>query len=202
MSEYQHYEFHTIKRNLSRAEKAEVKKLSSHIAVSSSSAWVEYQWGDFKHDPIKVLERYFDLFVYDTNWGSQQIAFLWKAESVDYAVLQRFVVNDVITVSRKKGHVLLSAVFEENYQDFIWDEDEDDDGNRFASFCPFYTEIEKGNFTALYVLWLKAIELRGTDSSGVMPPSEIRKLTQDHKMLARFLGVSKTILTEAVKKFT
>jgi hypothetical protein len=193
MSEYQHYEFHTVKRALSRSEKAEINKLSSHIQVYSSSAWVAYEWGDFKHDPLKILERYFDLFVYDTNWGSQQIAFRWKSESVDVAVLQCFAVDGVITVSQKKGFVFLNAVFEENYQDSIWDEDEDEDGNRFNFLGRFYTEIEKGNYTALIILWLKAIDLCGTDSSDLKPPTESGTLTKNHKLLTRFLGLNKIL---------
>ena len=64
MSEYQRYEWQTIDRPLSTAERAAVGELSSHIEVSRSEAWVEYHWGDFKHDPIEVLARYFDAFLY------------------------------------------------------------------------------------------------------------------------------------------
>ena len=56
-----------IDRPLTAAERAVVAKLSSHIEVSSTGAWVEYEWGDFKHDPIQVLARYFDAFQYFAN---------------------------------------------------------------------------------------------------------------------------------------
>jgi hypothetical protein len=54
MSEYQYYEWQTIDRLLTDKERAEVKKLSSHIAVSSTGAWVEYNWGGFKHSAREV----------------------------------------------------------------------------------------------------------------------------------------------------
>jgi len=42
MSEYQYYEWQTIDRPLTPEEQAAVNKLSSHIAVTSSTAVVTY----------------------------------------------------------------------------------------------------------------------------------------------------------------
>ena len=67
MSDYQSYAWQTLDRPLTTEERAAVDKLSSHIEVSSTGAWVEYEWGDFKHDPIQVLARYFDAFQYFAN---------------------------------------------------------------------------------------------------------------------------------------
>jgi hypothetical protein len=69
MSEYQYYEWQTIDRALTAAEQAAVNKLSSHIDVTSTRAWVEYHWSDFKHDPKQVLARTFDAFLYYANWA-------------------------------------------------------------------------------------------------------------------------------------
>lgn len=63
MSEYQRYEFMTIDRPLTRDQLAAVNRLSSHIEASATHAVIEYQWGDFKHDPIEVLRQYFDGFL-------------------------------------------------------------------------------------------------------------------------------------------
>src|SRR6266852_4635024 len=60
MSEYQRYEFMTIDRPLTRVQLDAVNALSSHIEASSTHALIEYHWGDFKHDPIKVLRQFFD----------------------------------------------------------------------------------------------------------------------------------------------
>ena len=75
VSEYQRYEFMTIDRPLTRAQLDEVNELSSHIEASSTHALIEYHWGDFKHDPIKVLREFFDGFLYWANWGSPELAF-------------------------------------------------------------------------------------------------------------------------------
>ena len=59
MSEYQYYEWQTLERPLTAAEQEAVNNLSSHMDVTSSQAIVTYEWGDFKHDPIQVLAKYF-----------------------------------------------------------------------------------------------------------------------------------------------
>src|SRR5207248_3772956 len=74
MSEYQRYEFMTIDRPLTRAQLDEVNELSSHIEASSTHAVIEYHWSGFKHDPIKVLYKFFDGFLYWANWGSPELA--------------------------------------------------------------------------------------------------------------------------------
>ncbi|MDD5260486.1 MAG: hypothetical protein PHD76_01420 [Methylacidiphilales bacterium] len=142
MSEYQHYEFHVVGRRLSGKARTQVGALSSHITINSSSAWVDYHWGDFKHDPMKVLEKYFDVFVYDCNWGTQQIAFRWDAGSVDFKELKRFAVDEMITVSKKKDSIFLHAAFNENIQDYLFDGEDEDGGIRFAAFTDFIGEVQ------------------------------------------------------------
>ena len=73
MSEYQYYEWQTIDRPLTASEQREVNALSSHMdTVTSTQALVTYSWGDFKHDPAQVLLKYFDAFLYDSNFGSRR----------------------------------------------------------------------------------------------------------------------------------
>lgn len=200
MSEYQHYEFHTVGRKLSRKEQSEAEALSSHITVGVSSAWVDYEWGDFKHDPIKVLERTFDLFVYDSNWGSQQIAFRWDAGSVDVGALECFAVDEVITVTQKKGSIVFHAAFDENIQEYLFNARENDSGIRFALLTSLVREVQKRDYRCLYLLWLKASELAGLEDSGPQPPPGLWKLTEGQKMLVRFLGIDGAQLTKARKK--
>ena len=75
MSEYQYYEWQTVDRLLTSKEQSEVSGLSSHIEVSSSRALVTYNWGGFKHDPKKVLLKYFDAHFYMANWGTRHLMF-------------------------------------------------------------------------------------------------------------------------------
>jgi hypothetical protein len=74
-SEYQCCEFVTCDQPLTWAQLEAVNALSSHIDASSTHALVDYRWGTFKHDPLKVLHESFDGFLYWANWGVPELAF-------------------------------------------------------------------------------------------------------------------------------
>ena len=90
MSEYQYYEWQTIDRPLSATEQVAVGKLSSHIEVTSTRAWVEYHWSGFKHNPKQILAQYFDAFLYYANWGCQRLAFRFPKGLLDENSLQPY----------------------------------------------------------------------------------------------------------------
>ena len=75
MSEYQYHEWQTLERPLTATEQNAVDGLSSHIDVTSTQAIVTYHWSNFKHDPIEVLAKYFDAYLYLANWGTRRLAF-------------------------------------------------------------------------------------------------------------------------------
>ena len=63
MSEYQYYEFLAIDRPLTADEMAELRALSTRATITPVSFTNEYNWGDFKGDPDKLMQRYFDAHV-------------------------------------------------------------------------------------------------------------------------------------------
>ena len=72
MSEYQYYEFRTLDRDLTDTEMDALRRISTRAMITSTSFTNHYEWGDLKADPLKLLEKYFDAFVYVANWGSRQ----------------------------------------------------------------------------------------------------------------------------------
>jgi hypothetical protein len=73
MSEYQHYEFLAVDRPLNERQQAEVRALSTRPRVTATSFTNEYHWGNFRGDPHKMMERYYDAHLYVTNWGTHQV---------------------------------------------------------------------------------------------------------------------------------
>ena len=96
MSEYQYYEWQALERPLTATEQAAVNGLSSHIDVTSSQAIVTYEWGDFKHDPIAVLAKYFDAHLYITNWGTRHLAFRFPKGVLDTKAIEVYCDEDHI----------------------------------------------------------------------------------------------------------
>ena len=73
MSEYQYYEFQTIDGLLSESDRQALRGLSTRARITATSFANAYEWGDFKGDPAKLMERWFELHLYLANWGSRRL---------------------------------------------------------------------------------------------------------------------------------
>ena len=69
MSEYQYYGFQAIDQPLSEDDMRWLRGLSTRAQITTNSFVNVYHWGNFRGDPVTVMERCFDAFVYVTNWG-------------------------------------------------------------------------------------------------------------------------------------
>jgi len=148
MSEYQRYEFMTIDRPLTRAQLDAVDALSSHIEASSTHALIEYQWGDFKHDPIDVLHKYFDGFLYWANWGAPQLAFRFPHGLLAANLLDSYDLEDFATFTQHSDYDILDIQFGEMEAPDEWTEYE------LESLITIRDELMEGDQRALYIVWL------------------------------------------------
>jgi hypothetical protein len=57
MSEYQYYEFLAIDRPLTANELDELRALSTRATITPVSFTNEYNWGDFKGNPDKLMQH-------------------------------------------------------------------------------------------------------------------------------------------------
>jgi hypothetical protein len=121
MSEYQYFEWLAVDRPLTEEEIGEVSQLSSHMdVVTATQAIVTYSYGDFKHDPHKVLLQYFDAMLYTANWGSSELTFRFPTTAVDDEAIQAYCIPDRITLSEcGKFQVLEIDLSEEEGGDWI-----------------------------------------------------------------------------------
>jgi hypothetical protein len=108
MSEYQYYEWQTIDCPLTAEEQAAVNRLSSHIDVTSTCAVVTYNWGDFKHNAMEVLGKYFDAFLYHFNWGSARLAFRFPKNLLDPIQIGPYVWDNNIELEPVGEYLILS----------------------------------------------------------------------------------------------
>ncbi len=155
MSEYQYYEWQAIDRPLTSQERAAVNKLSSHITVTSSGAWVDYSWGDFKHDPKKVLASYFDAYLYLANWGSKHLAFRFPADLLDPRSFSRYIVEPYIELETIGEYLILSLELDEEEPSEDWIESQ----GQLAALASLRNDILRGDYRTLYLAWLRAVEL-------------------------------------------
>ena len=148
MSEYQRYEFMTADRPLTRTELDAVKALSSHIEASSTHALIEYHWGDFKHNPIKVLHKYFDGFLYWANWGSPQLGLRFPHGMLPADLIKGYDFDDLVTFTQYPDYDILDIHFGEMEGPDEWADYE------LGSLMPIREELMGGDLRALYIAWL------------------------------------------------
>ena len=168
MSEYQYYEWQAVDRPLNKAQLQEVKRLSRHMdVVTSVRAVVTYSWGSFKHDPIEVLLRYFDAFLYWASWGSRELAFCFPKGAIDGELLQAYWVDDWLTL-RQKGDRWLLHLDMGSHEPSSWGEVEE---LGLGSLVALRQQIIEGDCRALYLTWLKAVEeSESIDPEDLEPP--------------------------------
>jgi len=200
MSEYQRYEFMTIDRPLTRKQLDAVNALSSHIEASSTHALIEYHWGDFKHDPIKVLYEFFDAFLYWANWGSPQLAFRFPHGVLPADLIDGYDLEDFVTFTRHPDYDILTIHFGEMEAPYEWTEYE------LGSLIAIRDELMEGDLRALYVVWLAAQRMIGgydeeEDYEISVPPVPpgFGTLTAAKQALAELLQVPQELLVAAAR---
>lgn len=195
MSEYQYYEWQTIDRLLTEKEQAEVNKLSSHIAVSPTGAWVDYNWGDFKHDPEEVLAKYFDAFLYMADWGSRTLMFRFPKALIDSGLIDPYRVDGCVELSGAGGYWILSMALGNDDSASDWIEG----SGWLSALALLRNDILLGDMRALYLAWLANVERAWLDEDELEPPvpAGLGKLTTHLNRLASFLEINPHLLAAA-----
>jgi len=153
MSEYQYHEWQTLERPLTAAEQNAMDELSSHIDVTSTQAIVTYHWSDFKHDPIEVLAKYFDAYLYLANWGTRRLAFRFPNGLSDVHAIEAYC---------DEYHVNIKTIGDVQILEFEMDEDGGydewiEEHGLLSTLARLRDDIIQGDFRALYLAWLKAM---------------------------------------------
>lgn len=153
MSEYQYYEWQRLESPLRLDEQDAVVALSSHITVSAMQASVSYNWSSFKYDPLSVLAKYFDAYLYFSNWGSYDLAFSFPKGLIDAAALEVYFDEEHVNIREIEGKLVLK--FEKR--------DEDGYGGDYGEQSYLSTlsrlrdDIIQGDHRVLYIAWLNAM---------------------------------------------
>jgi hypothetical protein len=200
MSEYQYYEWQTIDRPLTASEQREVNALSSHMdTVTSSQAVVTYSWGDFKHDPQHVLLKYFDAFLYDSNFGTRQLMFRLPKKLVDVSSIQPYLVEDQITLQAHGAYLVLEIQINEE-SDFFEGVESD---SVLGQLTPLRDQLLQGDLRLLYLAWLKVISMGGAEEMEDEPeppvPAGLKKLNAGLQAFADFFEIDPHLISAAAE---
>lgn len=196
MSEYQYYEWQTIDRPLSPREQTDVNGLSSHMdTVTSTQAIVTYSWGDFKHDPQKVLLNYFDAFLYDSNFGWRRLIFRLPKNLVDLQSFQPYLLEDRIMLEEHGKYFTIEIQFSDDSDYFEWVESE----NILGQLTPLREQLLQDDMRMLYLAWLKAISMDDPEGEELEPPvpAGLKKLNASLQAFADFFEIDPHLISAA-----
>lgn len=196
MSEYQYYEFLAVDRPLSPDQMAELRKLTTRAEISPTRLQNVYHWGDFKGDPLALMEQYFDAHVYVTNWGTRQLLLGFPRSLLDLRTAKRYEIEPGLDVQVRPERVILEFLDEDPESEW-----EDTGEGWMAALIPLRAEIANGDRRALYLGWLHCAGVGELDDDAVEPavPPGLGQLSAPLKALAEFLRLDSDLVAVAAE---
>ena len=194
MSEYQCYEFVALERPLTSEQMAELRAISTRAEITSTRFWNEYQWGDLKADPTKLVQRYFDAHMYFANWGTHRLMLRIPVKNIDAKALRGYFAGNTANVKVVGGHLVLDLHSENEESDYH----EESQGS-LAALTPVRTELMRGDLRAAYLAWLLAVQagdVHDKDTEPPVPPG-LSHLTAAQAAMVEFLRVDEDLLDTA-----
>ncbi|MDK3256989.1 hypothetical protein [Blastococcus capsensis] len=201
MSEYQYYEFAAIDRPLSVDEQADLRAISTRAQITPTSFVNDYEWGDLKADPRRLVERSFDAFLYLANWGTHRLMFRLPIElfgTPATAGVGQYLVGDCSTAWTTDGFVVIDLVAEDEdgeYEEWL------DGSGLLASIVPVRAELMAGDLRLLYLAWLLAVQNHEVDEDSLEPPVPpgLGQLSAALRAVAEFLRIDPDLVAVAAE---
>lgn len=194
VSEYQYYEFRTIDRPLTEAEMDALRSISSRAEITSTGFTNHYEWGDLKADPFKLLEKYFDAFVYMANWGVRRFWLRLPKAWIEYETVRRMVRGDTVWARRTEQHVIIGFdVSELDMDDF------DDGSGWMGTLVSLRSDLLRGDLRCLYLGWLLCAQIGEFDEEQSEPlvPAGLRQLSASLQSLIDYLCIDQDLVETA-----
>lgn len=200
MSEYQYYEFQALDRPLDASERTFLDSLSSRVQLTPTSAIFTYSYGDFRDDPMQVLERCFDVMLYMASWGTRQLAFRLPASLIDISTLEPYCFPDIIsTIVTPEYAIVDISVIDETIAGWIEGE------GWLPTLTSLRQDLLRGDFRALYLAWLKAAqigfyeEVEGGDPLEPPVPANLQNRSDSLNALVNLFEIDEDLINVAAE---
>jgi hypothetical protein len=164
VSEYQCYEFVALDRPLTSKQIAELRAISTRAEITPTRFWNEYDWGDLKVDPAKLVERYFDAHMYFANWGTHRLMLRIAAKRADPKALRAYFVGEPARAKFAGEHVILDFHSQDEEPDYY-----DESQGSLGALVPLRIELMRGDLRVAYLAWLLAVQADQVSDKHVEP---------------------------------
>jgi hypothetical protein len=196
MSEYQYYEFAAVDKPIDEKNMRDLRNLSSRAQITSTSFVNEYHYGDFKGNPLKLVEKYFDAFLYVANWGTRWMMFKVPRNLVDVDLAKKYCPGDSATIHEKGNQIIFEFTSEtENYE---WEEGE----GWLSSLITLRADILHGDYRSLYLAWLFCTQMQEMEDDELEPPvpPKLVKLNAPLKTFIDFRRIDTDLVAVAAEE--
>src|SRR4051794_20472192 len=196
MSEYKYYEFQAIGRPLAEADRRALRTISTRARITATSFTNTYEWGDLKGDPTTFMERWFDLHLYLSNWGSRRLMIRLPARLVDRTRVKALLRNvDSARLLAKGDHLILDI-----HRDEVEGEEWDDGTGWLASLAPLRADLLAGDLRLFYLLWLTAVGAGDIEEDEPEPLPGLGPVTPALEGCAQFFAIDPDLIQAAAER--
>ena len=196
MSEYQYYEFKAVDRPLDRTAQEALRSISSRARITATSFTNHYEWGDFRGDPRKLVEQWFDLHLYLANWGARRLMLRLPARLLDQERLAPFLQAVDWVEVWMAGDNLIIDIYQDEEDAHEYVEDEPD---RLATLAPLRDDLLSGDLRLFYLLGLTAVQHQLIADEEVEPLPGIGPLTGPLESFGAFFEVDPDLMQAAAE---
>ena len=196
MSEYQYYEFLALDRPLTSKQREELRQLSTRAEITATRFTNEYQWGNFRGDPEKMMANYFDAFLYLANWGTRHLMFRVPRTALDTECAGQYCYTDAASLVETDDHLIISLYADRDPDDY-WDETAGELGAMVAA----RSELLGGDHRLLYLAWLMGIQWDHVDDHDTEPPvpAGLADLSAALRAIVDFLEIDEDLIAVAAE---
>ena len=198
MSEYQYYEFTAVDKPLNQKDMQALRNLSTRAQITPSSFVNEYNWGNFKGDPLKLVEKYFDAFLYVANWGTRWLMLKAPRHLVDVDLAKKYCPGNSAGIHEKGNHLIFE--FTSETEDYEWEEGE----GWLSSLISLRADILNSDYRSLYLAWLFCVQMEEMEDDELEPPvpPNLADLNEPLKSLVDFMRIDTDLIAVAAENST
>ena len=154
MSEYQYYEFLAVDRPLNGKEIAELRSISSRAEISSRRFCNTYNYGDLSASSKRMMDKYFDVHVYVSNWGVFNFILRFPHGVIPETILNQYAADNDFNYWTTNEHLLISWLMDDGGGEWV-------DGEGWLDrLAPIREELEQADYRSLYIGWLASQHYR------------------------------------------
>lgn len=195
MSEYQYYEFRAIDKPLSGLQIQELRTFSSRAVITPNSFVNTYHYGNFKGNPDTFIEKYFDAFLYVSNWGTHRLMIRLPKHLFDKSEMLNYCLGDGLSCREKDDSLILDFNFE--IETGSWEQGE----SWLPSVIQLRSDLMAGDYRCLYLGWLGSLQRTDLDFNTKEPnvPAGLNELTSALNSFANFIALDPNLIEVAAK---